>query len=237
MLTAWTSGRAMRGLAFASLVACGSRAALDVAPTGGGVLDASGTYHAPGTSQEGGTPDGGYDAPVTSQDAHVDRDSDAGDGSACVYVGPTSCGVLLPGEALVQGQSLSSCDGRFTLAMQTDGNLVLYYNGFGALWASGTGPDFGRDAGYIAVMQRDGNFVLYDANHQPLYTSSYCYFAPDQAALGGGYASTPGCVPSNTQDNPCAYLELQSGDGNLVVYANPVAGAASRPLWATMTRD
>jgi hypothetical protein len=229
----------LQGLAFASLVACG-RSALDVTTTEGELLDASGTYDAPVTSEEGGTPDasGVYDAPVPPQDAHVDLAGDAQDQeSACVYAGPTGCGILMPGQALVQGDSLSSCDERFTLAMQTDGNLVLYYNGFGALWASGTGPDFGRAAGYVAVMQDDGNFVLYDADHQPLYSSSYCYFAPAQAVLGGGYTPAPGCVPSNTQGNSCAYLALQSGDGNLVVYSNPVPGAPSRPLWATMTRD
>lgn len=39
---------------------------------------------------------------------------------------PAGCGQLLPGHQLNQNQSKVSCDGRFTLAMQGDGNLVLY---------------------------------------------------------------------------------------------------------------
>ena len=65
------------------------------------------------------------------------------------------CG-LNPGEAIHAGQSRTSCDGRFVLAMQTDGNLVVY-QGRRALWSTGTG---GR-GGQFAVMQADGNFALY----------------------------------------------------------------------------
>ncbi len=41
--------------------------------------------------------------------------------------------------------------------MQTDGNLVLYWNGHGALWSSNTA----NTAGNRAIMQTDGNFVVY----------------------------------------------------------------------------
>jgi hypothetical protein len=43
--------------------------------------------------------------------------------------------VLMPGETLYAGQSL--IDGPYTMAMQADGNFVLY-NGNQPLWQSGT---------------------------------------------------------------------------------------------------
>ncbi len=105
---------------------------------------------------------------------------------------PTGCGILGPGKGLDAGQALGSCDGRFTLAMQADGNLVLYQNGVGALWASNTWHPT-ESTGYTAVMQDDGNFVLYENGAQALWDSG-----------------TPG--------HPGSYLAIQD-DGNVVVYA------------------
>ncbi len=85
----------------------------------------------------------------------------------CVYADPVGCGTIAPGQALLAGQSFESCDGRFTLSMQTDGNLVLY-EGATALWATGTQGT----SGHVAVMQSDGNFVLYDTNNHALWSSS-----------------------------------------------------------------
>ncbi|MEO5820478.1 MAG: hypothetical protein ABIT71_08215 [Vicinamibacteraceae bacterium] len=66
---------------------------------------------------------------------------------------------LTAGQALLPGQQLWSPDGRYRLAYQTDGNLVLYrYDGVVA-WSTLT---FGRSTNR-AVMQSDGNFVVYDA--------------------------------------------------------------------------
>jgi hypothetical protein len=79
---------------------------------------------------------------------------------------PSGCGTIHPGQGLTAGESFGSCDGRFALAMQTDGNLVLYEHG-SALWATGTN---GR-AGYMAIMQGDGNFVLYDRHARALWAS------------------------------------------------------------------
>ena len=79
---------------------------------------------------------------------------------------PGGCGGMAGGQGLTVGQTLRSCDGRFQLAMQYDGNLVLYQGG-GALWASNTWTS----TGYSAVMQNDGNFVLYDVNQHPLFAS------------------------------------------------------------------
>jgi len=100
----------------------------------------------------------------------------------------TQCGRLLPGQGLLAGQRLVSCDGRYTLNMQLDGNLVIY-DVNAPIWASGTVHKaaaevllradgnfiiYGTDAGVLwqsasktandvaAYMQGDGNFVIYD---------------------------------------------------------------------------
>lgn len=100
--------------------------------------------------------------------------------------------ILKPNQGLSAGQSLSSNDGRFSLAMQTDGNLVLYWNGHGALWSTNTWNSQGK----LAWMQDDGNFVLYTTT-TPTY--GYSLWSTD------------------TYGPPGAYLALQN-DGNLVVY-------------------
>lgn len=74
-----------------------------------------------------------------------------------------NCGVLREGQVLRVDDSRRSCDGRFRLVMQGDGNLVLYVEGGAALWSS---ESFGTGSTY-AVMQGDGNFVVYDATAQP----------------------------------------------------------------------
>lgn len=100
----------------------------------------------------------------------------------------TQCGRLLPGQGLLAGQTLVSCDGRYTLNMQLDGNLVIYDVNT-PIWASGTVNTpaaeallradgnfvvYARDAGVLwqsasstvkdvaAYLQSDGNFVIYD---------------------------------------------------------------------------
>jgi hypothetical protein len=93
---------------------------------------------------------------------------------------PTSCGALEPGQGLAAGDSLASCDGRFELAMQADGNLVAYESGRG-LWATSTN---GTHA-YDVVMQSDGNVVMYSSVGKAVWTS-------------------------NTQNHPGAILEMQT---------------------------
>jgi hypothetical protein len=75
--------------------------------------------------------------------------------------------ILNANQSLTSGQSMSSQDGRFTLIMQSDGNLVLYWNGHGALWATGT-----NGKGQIATMQGDGNFVVYDGSGHAVWASN-----------------------------------------------------------------
>ncbi|MFC3688191.1 hypothetical protein [Aquipuribacter hungaricus] len=63
---------------------------------------------------------------------------------------------LVPGQALLSGDSLLSEDGS-TLVMQGDGNLVLYQGGQ-ARFQSGTNSP--ANAGADAVLQPDGNLVV-----------------------------------------------------------------------------
>lgn len=64
------------------------------------------------------------------------------------------------------GQIRLSTDRRFRLVMQTDGNLVLYRVGAGAMWASGT-----RGTNHRAAMQSDGNFVIYNASNNAVWST------------------------------------------------------------------
>ncbi len=79
---------------------------------------------------------------------------------------PSACGTIKPGEGLTGGHAVKSCSGEYSLAMQLDGNFVLYH-GPEWLWQSGTA---GSD-GTVAVMQTDGNLVVYGRTSNPLWNS------------------------------------------------------------------
>jgi hypothetical protein len=113
-----------------------------------------------------------------------------GSGSCATSYGGLACGLLGSQQTLTAGQSVNSCDGRFTLTMQADQNLVLYWNGHGALWASGT---WNKGATRTS-MQADGNLVIYNASNAPLWASG-------------------------TSGHPGTTLAVQN-DGNLVIYEN-----------------
>lgn len=70
---------------------------------------------------------------------------------------------LVRGEALAPNQIKVSQNGAYVLAMQGDGNLVLYSGGT-PLWHTST---FGHP-GAFAYFQGDGNFVVYSAAGVPL---------------------------------------------------------------------
>jgi hypothetical protein len=92
-------------------------------------------------------------------------------------------------QQLAVNDRLLSDNGFLDLAMQADGNLVLYRTQFGrALWASNTQ---GKPVTYL-IMQADGDLVAYTAD-------GTSYWA----------RGTPG--------NPGAWAVLQD-DGNLVIY-------------------
>jgi hypothetical protein len=81
--------------------------------------------------------------------------------------GGGGCGTMAGNQQITVNQTIVSCDGRFTLVLGGDGNLVLY-EGSTALWSAGTaGKPSAR-----AVMQGDGNFVVYDASGNVLWASN-----------------------------------------------------------------
>jgi hypothetical protein len=108
---------------------------------------------------------------------------------------------LMPGQVLYGGQSL--VDGPYTMAMQTDGNFVLYA-GNQALWQSHTYPNPGSDV----VMQTDGNLVVYSASGHALWQSGTYNQPGDYLAVqtdGNAVIYTPGGQArwaTNTVQNP-----------------------------------
>lgn len=74
---------------------------------------------------------------------------------------------LIPVQVLAPNSYLRSTDGRYSLVMKDDGNLVLYSPGYRLLWSTRTSGNHGA---YFAV-QSDGNLVVYTANHRPIWAS------------------------------------------------------------------
>lgn len=72
----------------------------------------------------------------------------------------------LPNGDLYPNQYLESDNGNYKLLLQTDGNLVLYYQG-AAIWNTGT---YGESVEYLA-MQGDGNLVLYNTAGAAIWNS------------------------------------------------------------------
>ncbi|HET9105005.1 MAG TPA: hypothetical protein VFN55_16765 [Solirubrobacteraceae bacterium] len=105
---------------------------------------------------------------------------------------------LLGSQTLAAGQTLTSSDGHYQLAMQADGNLVFSVlsgtSSQRALWSSGTHGDTGDHA----LLQRNGALVLLDPSGQTLWST-------------------------NTSAAGCTNLVVQN-DGNLVLY--PSSGKA-----------
>lgn len=90
-----------------------------------------------------------------------------------------TCGFLVSGKVLFTGQSIRSCDNKFTLILQNDGNFVEYGPN-GAIWSSATGPvnQAGPLVGYggtgnVVYMQPDGNLVLYKNGVATWSTKTY----------------------------------------------------------------
>ncbi|MDI1450403.1 matrixin family metalloprotease [Polyangium sp. 6x1] len=126
----------------------------------------------------------------TGNDTQLADDDRAGIWSRyAAYASPSGCGSLSSGQGLGAEQSVWSCDGRFQLKYQGDGNLVLYQGG-NPLWASGTNGD----GGDRVIMQEDGNLVIYKSDGHPVWAS--------------GTAGT---------SNRYANLAVQN-DGNVVIY-------------------
>jgi hypothetical protein len=146
------------------------------------------------------------------------------------YVAHFFSDTLVVGQSLGVGDQLWSNDGRFYLAMQGDGNLVVYFRLFNAgggvsnipLWASNTGGS----PGIKALLIGDGNLAVLDAQgNSPWFASSgkpgWCNNDPNERSCKVESAYTGANVPN-------ARLTMQD-DGNLVIYNN------TTPLWYTGT--
>jgi peptidoglycan hydrolase-like amidase len=83
------------------------------------------------------------------------------------HAAATTSAELDRGQRLSSGQALRSPDGRFSVAMQSDGNLVVRSPSDRALWNSGT-P---RNPGAYLVMQGDGNAVVYSSAGRALWSA------------------------------------------------------------------
>lgn len=90
-----------------------------------------------------------------------------------------------------RGMTVKSADGRYTFAMQNDGNLVLYGPSGRAVWSSDRVTSSWRAQEFV-IFQADGNLVTY----------------------GGGRA----VWSTSTAGKGATRFEVQN-DGNLVVYA------------------
>lgn len=152
-------------------------------------------YSNPAVMRDGvrtGVPAGTSLGCTANNTSNPECDADAGstfNSMAAVVAGFRDSQNGLSARQILPGGSIRSPSGRYRLAYQSDGNLVLYDDQSQlALWSAGTG---GTKPGR-AVMQGDGNFVIYDAAGVALWASS-------------------------TTGNPAAYIVLQD-DGNLVIY-------------------
>ncbi|MFT3772586.1 MAG: matrixin family metalloprotease [Minicystis sp.] len=104
-----------------------------------------------------------------------------------------ACGTIGPVQGLSAGQSFYSCDGRFRLTIQTDGNLVLY-QGTKVLWS----PSIQNKGGDRLLLQGDGNLVVYRSNGSAVWATG----------------TNSGPNPSTSAN----HLDVQN-DGNLVLYS------------------
>ena len=98
---------------------------------------------------------------------------------------PAGCGVIAPGEGLVAGETISSCDGVRSLAFD-HGDLVLTVNGRRA-WSAGT-----DGVGETAVLEANGELVVYDADSEPVFTSDTGGFSDASLEVGDTLALVDG---------------------------------------------
>ena len=68
---------------------------------------------------------------------------------------------ILVGETLRRGESLTSCNGRFFMRLQEDGNLVIYRRNPGGSWTALAATMVFGDGPLTLALQEDGNLVKY----------------------------------------------------------------------------
>lgn len=111
------------------------------------------------------------------------------------------------------------------LVMQSDGNLVLYNQSGQALWNSQTNGN----PNARLVLQTDGNLVIYSATNSALW-ATYTTSTPDHLAYVNPALESGRLYPGQSIDTADRrfHLILQR-DGNLVLYS------PNRATWATGT--
>lgn len=107
----------------------------------------------------------------------------------CLRQGKTLSESLSTNEILCSGDNILSRSKAYNLAMQNDGNLVIYKGG-SPLWASNTFQSNGKNR---LIMQSDGNLVIYNGQNAPVYNTG--------SSIGSG-----------------VYNLIMQDDGNLVIY-------------------
>ena len=111
------------------------------------------------------------------------------------------------------------------LIMQGDGNLVLYNQGNVALWSSQTGGNPGAHL----ILQTDGNLVIYSATNAALW-ATYTLSNPNHLSLVNTTLNGGRLYPGQSIDTADRRFHLIfQGDGNLVLYS------PTHALWATST--
>ncbi|MBK7860664.1 MAG: hypothetical protein IPJ65_19095 [Archangiaceae bacterium] len=177
----------------------------------------------------------------------VDADDDSELGVEADELAGRPCGVMRAGDRLTQNEVLHACSGQYWLALQGDGNLVLYannpvrarwstrtfvtgvrlemqgdgnlvlYQGTRPLWASNTSGH----PGAMLAMQDDGNLVLYQGGR--------AIWATHTNECGVMYAG--GVLRAGSALNSCdrRFRLVMQGDDNLVLYQG------GKALWATGT--
>jgi hypothetical protein len=111
------------------------------------------------------------------------------------------------------------------LTLQSDGNLVLYNSSSQALWNTQTQGN----AGAHLEMQTDGNLVLYSSTNSVLW-ATYTSHIPDHLAYINTSLPTGFMFPGQSIETADRrYKLILQRDGNLVFYS------PTKPLWATGT--
>lgn len=90
--------------------------------------------------------------------------------------------------SIARGNRVWSTNKLYEMVLQDDGNLVIYRQGDGPIWAAGT---YGKVVKNL-IFQPDGNLVVYDINNRPVWAT-------------------------NTQGKGAGYMSLQN-DGKLRIY-------------------
>jgi len=136
---------------------------------------------------------------------------------------------LKAGDWLSLGQGIVSKNGRATLILQKDGNLVLYGDKR-PLWNAGSGPGRGTTR---AIMQADGNFVVY-AGRAALWASdtrgnNSRLVVQDDGNVVLYFGNNPLWTTGTSGFRP---YQKKSFGGDLVHTFNTVASIAGAPVTA-----